>query len=327
MTQNFNGYLLALLAIFLWSFNVIYSKYLAGVFTPFEISFVRWVIPAMLFLPFAYKNIILYRQKILKHWLLILILTLTGLGFQNTFIYYAGYTASAVNMALIGATSPIFLVVFSAMFLHKRITGGQILGVLTAVSGVIVIILNGQLTSLSGMKLSVGDIWMFVAAVAFAVYGVAQKKFPSTLPQFPVFTFMICLSSVIFLPLAAYDFIYHKPVNIHKIDVLILIILGVFNSGIAYIAWNKAIGRIGTVKAGMVYYMIPVFSTIEAYFLLGEKIYAHQIYGMLLVLVGIAISNYHNNKLSFDDISAPLNDKRNVVSVKNNGRQSKRFPL
>ncbi len=297
MTKNFNGYLSALFAIFFWSFNVIYSKYLAGVFTPFEISFIRWAIPAVLFLPFAYKDIMLYRQRILKHWLLILILTLTGLGFQNTFIYYAGYTTSAVNMALINATSPVFLVIFSALFLHKRIGGFQIIGILIAISGVAIIILNGQMTTLRNIKLSAGDVWMFVAAIAFAVYGVAQKKFPADLPQFPAFTFMICLSSVIFLPLAAYDFVYHKPVNIHKIDVLILIILGVFNSGIAYFAWNKAIAQIGTVKAGMVYYMIPVFSTIEAYFLLGERIYAHQIYGIIFVLGGIIISNYNKKTL------------------------------
>lgn len=300
MTQNFNGYLLALLAIFFWSFNVIYSKYLAGVFTPFEISFIRWVIPAILFLPFAYKEIISYRQKILDNWLLILILTLTGLGFQNTFIYYAGHTANAVDMALIGATSPIFLMIFSAVFLHKRISFYQIFGIMIAIAGVAIIIFKTGNETWGHMKLSVGDIWMFIAAITFAVYGVAQKKFPSNLPQFPFFTFMICLSSLIFLPLAAYDFYHSEPVHIRKADVVILIILGVFNSGIAYIAWNRALVLIGTVKAGMIYYLIPVFSAIEAYFLLGEKIFAEQVYGIILVLAGIMISNYNKKMLQPD---------------------------
>ena len=92
MQKNFNGYLFALFAIFFWSFNVIYSKYLSGKLTPFEISFIRWLIPSLLFLPFIGKTVWTYRRKYLKVWPLILAMSFTGLGFQNTFVYYAGHT-------------------------------------------------------------------------------------------------------------------------------------------------------------------------------------------------------------------------------------------
>lgn len=296
MTKNFNGYLFALFAIFFWSFNVIYAKYLADTFTPFEISFVRWIIPALLFLPFTYKSIILYRQIFLKHWFIILILTLTGLGFQNTFVYYAGHTANAVDMALINATSPIFLIIFSAMFLHMRIGFWQIIGILIAVFGVVLVILDGDLTNFSNISLTPGDLWMLSSAILFAIYGVAQKLLPPDVPAMPAFSLMICISSILFLPLAAYDFSNHIPEKITKIDVVILLILGVFNSGLAYVVWNKAIALIGTVKTGTIYYLTPVFSAAEAYLFLNEQIYENQIYGAVLVIFGIFLSNYKKAK-------------------------------
>ncbi len=306
MTKNFNGYLYAISAIFFWSFNVIYSKYLANTFTPFEISFVRWSIPALLFLPFTFKSIIIYRKTFLKHWFIILILTLTGLGFQNTFVYYAGHTANAVDMALINATSPIFLIIFSAIFLHNKIRFPQILGILIAVFGVVIVILDGNLKNIRNFTLSAGDWWMLFSAILFAGYGIAQKMLPPDVPAIPAFSLMICISALMFLPLAAYDFTTHIPAKITKTDILILLILGVFNSGLAYIAWNKALAAIGTVKTGISYYLTPIFSTIEAYFLLNEHIYANQIYGILLVLAGISFSNYKKKKLS-----QPQNYKQN----------------
>lgn len=299
MTKNFNGYLYALAAIFFWSFNVIYSKYLANTFTPFEISFVRWIIPALLFLPFTYKSILTYRKTFIKHWLIILILALTGLGFQNTFVYYAGQTANAVDMALINATSPIFLMILTAVFLHGKIGLFQIIGILIAVLGVVIVILDGNLKNFRNISLSVGDLWMLLSAFLFAIYGVAQKILPPDVPQLPAFSLMICISSILFLPLAAYDFTNHIPDNITKLDILILLILGIFNSGLAYIAWNKAIATIGTVKTGITYYLTPIFTTIEAYFLLNEHIYLNQIYGIILVLTGIGISNYKNKKKTY----------------------------
>lgn len=291
MSKNFNGYLCALFAIFFWSFNVIYSKYLAGIFTPFEISFIRWVVPSIMFLPFCYKDIIKYRKEFIKYLPLIMILALSGLGFQNTFVYYAGHTANAVDMALIGAISPVFLLILSIIFLHHKIAVFEIIGILCALLGVAVVILDGNITDFSQVSLTIGDFWMLIAAFVFAVYSIAEKKLPKNIPQLASFTLMICISSIIFLPLAAYDFAHSFPPHINKTDILILIILAVFNSGIAYLIWNRAIAALGAVKTGTLYYLMPVFSAIEAYFLLDEQIYPPQIYGALLVVIGILLSN------------------------------------
>ena len=37
-------------------------------------------------------------------------------------------------------------------------------------------------------------------------------------------------------------------------------------SVVAYLAWNSAVAKIGSVQTGIVYYTLPLFSGIEAYF-------------------------------------------------------------
>lgn len=72
-------------------------------------------------------------------------------------------------------------------------------------------------------------------------------------------------------------------------DYVIFVYLGVFNSVLAYLAWNSALARLGPTETGIIYYLQPVFSMIGAYIALSSPIYVAQIVGGLLVLSGVVI--------------------------------------
>jgi drug/metabolite transporter (DMT)-like permease len=48
--------------------------------------------------------------------------------------------------------------------------------------------------------------------------------------------------------------------------------VGVFASLVSYYLWNEAITLIGTQKTALIYYLIPVFSGVLAYFFLNQAI-------------------------------------------------------
>lgn len=75
--------------------------------------------------------------------------------------------------------------------------------------------------------------------------------------------------------------------NMEAIEVMLY--LGLFNSVLSYLAWNTALNKIGNVKTGIIYYLLPIFSGIEAYYMLGEQINAAEVYGGILVIGGIAL--------------------------------------
>lgn len=277
------GYSLAVFTVMMWSMNLIYSKYLAGILTPAEISFYRWFIALFLMVPLSFKAVIRDRIKLLKHWKMILLMALSGLGVQNWLIYLAGYTATATNMSLISILGPVFLILMS----RQKLNLWQIGGIVFAIAGVIVIILRGDFSNLADFKFVAGDIYMLGSAFLFAVYALIQRQAPDDVDPTALLTCGILTSAVIFFfPSLPYLNEAHVQ-NISTLVWVILLILGIVNSGLAYLSWDITIKKIGTVDAGTMYYTLPIFAISAAYVLLGEKVYEVQLWGAFLIIIGI----------------------------------------
>lgn len=117
-----NGYVLALVSVFFWSFNVLIAHYLSNQLTPFQIAFGRWFVAALVLLPLTAKSVWNNRKILWTHRKHVFVSALIAVVLQNTIVYQAGRTASVINMALLGTMAPIFLVIFSKIFLHTSIS-------------------------------------------------------------------------------------------------------------------------------------------------------------------------------------------------------------
>ena len=65
---------------------------------------------------------------------------------------------------------------------------------------------------------------------------------------------------------------------------------GVGCSFISFWFWTLAVDRIGPVRAGIVYYSLPVFAAVASVLVLGERIAPAQIAGGVLVIGGILVA-------------------------------------
>ncbi len=295
--DKFNsGYLLALTAIFFWSINIIIASSFATTLEPFEIAFGRWFVASLILVPMAWKDLKSNWNLILRNWPLVLTLAITGIVFDNTLIYYAGETASAIDMGLLDVTGPIFLVLLSRIFLKTPISGQQIFGLAVAVFGVIVIILQGDLTQLSKFKLVSGDLIMLLNTFMFAVYSLLQSKRPPQVSQSALLASTAVTGVIIIIPLLLTTVPAARLASLQPIDYGVFIYLGVCNSVISYLAWNTALAKIGNVKTSIIYYLLPLFSGVEAYLILHEKLYWSQLAGGILVISGIALVSLSGRK-------------------------------
>lgn len=294
--NSFSGYLLALTAIFFWSINIIIASYFATSLEPFEIAFGRWFIACLILVPLAWKDLKANWNLLWRHWPLVLTLAITGIVLDNTLIYYAGRTASAIDMGLLDVTGPIFLVVLSRIFLKTPISGQQILGLAVAVFGVVVIILQGDLTQLSKFKFVSGDFIMLLNTFLFAVYSLLQAKRPPQVSQSAMLASTAVVGVIIIAPFLFSTVSLPKLASLQPIDYGVFIYLGVCNSVISYLAWNTALAKIGNVRTSIIYYLLPLFSGIEAYLVLHEKLYWSQFVGGALVIGGIALVSLSGQK-------------------------------
>ncbi len=276
------GYFMALFTIMIWSLNVIYSRYLANYLTASEISFYRWLIALFVMLPVSARYIKHDWLELLKHWKMIVLMAVSGVGLQNWLIYRAGHTASATDMALIGILGPIILVVISRQKINLR----QLSGLILAVLGVLTVILHGNLSNILAFNFVYGDLYMLGSAFLFAVYSLIQKQAPNNVHPSAMLTCAIIVSVLMFL-FPALPVIWDNSFrSVPFMAWVILLVLGLFNSALAYLSWDIAIKRIGIINTGTLYYTMPIFSIAAAHFLLGEKVFASQIIGAICIISG-----------------------------------------
>ncbi len=291
-------YMLAVLAVFFWSFNVIVGTYFIGVLLPWQIAFIRWFIAALVLVPITFKHIIQYKNVLLKHWQLIFWLSLIGIAISNTCVYYASYTVSAIEMSLFSVTGPVFLIIFSWIFLGISLSLKQQLGLVITLFGLVMVIVHGRLENLLEMRFVTGDLWMLAMASTFGLYSFLMSKKPKELPQLTLLSVTVIVGMILTIPYFIIE-CQANPLTDHNMTptvIGIMLYMGIFNSFLAYLFWNAALDKMGELKVGSLYYLMPIFSTIEAHLILSERIYLSQVFGGIIIIIGILLTNAKRKK-------------------------------
>jgi drug/metabolite transporter (DMT)-like permease len=81
-----------------------------------------------------------------------------------------------------------------------------------------------------------------------------------------------------------------QPLHLHWVGIVAVVILGVFGTGMAFILNYRVIADEGATTATTVGYLLPVVSVLLGAIFLGEQLNARIVIGMLVVLVGIALT-------------------------------------
>ena len=291
MNNQTKGLLFALLATFLWSVNMVIASGVKGHIPPVGLAFWRWTIACIVLAPFALKATIRSYKIVKKHFWFLTITAVLGITIFNTLIYFAGKTTSAVNLSLIAISIPLFIIAISRIIFKEKVSNLKILGILTIISGVLVLITKGSLASLLNINFTIGDLLMLLACFFFACYTLLVRKKPVELDS-KVFLFSIFfIGTLVLLPFYIVEHIYYEKVTLDSKTLLITSYVGIFASLVSYYLWNEAIALIGTSKTALIYYLIPIFSGILAYFFLDQAIEFIQIISMIIIVVGLLITN------------------------------------
>ncbi len=294
--KTVSGYIFAIGATAIWSGNFIIARGLTENISPVSLAFWRWVVAVTVFLPFAIKPLISEWDVIKKNKVYLSITAILGVTIFNTLIYYAGHTTTAMNLSLISITFPIFIVMLSRFIFNELITINKAMGIILVAAGVVLLVTKGDFAKLLKISFAIGDVWMLVAAIIFAVYSILLKQKPENLSiwAFQLSTFILGL--IFLLPFFVFDFVNAPAATFELKTFLSIMYVGVFASLSAFVLWNKAIIIIGPSKSGMVYYTLPLFSGFSAYFFLGENINEIHFLSLFLIVPGILIANYSKEK-------------------------------
>src|SRR4030088_2208312 len=283
-------YLLLSITALCWAGNAIVGRLAAGHIPPVTLSFLRWGIAFLIILPFAWKHLVRDWAAIRGHLGTMIVLSVTGIGAFNTLQYWALEHTQALNTLLLQSAAPLVVALWSLILLGVRLTLAQACGVLLSLAGVLVILLHGDLTTLSNIAFNKGDLIFTVALVIFGLYSVLSLKRPGMHGlSFVAFTFGCGAACLI--PLWIWELFARPVMQLDTANLLTLFYVAVVPSTLAYLCFNRGVQLIGANRAAPFFHVVPVFGSAMAIVFLGERPQLFHIIGFALVLAGVFVAS------------------------------------
>ena len=161
--------LLMTLPPLLWAGNAVVGRLTVGNVPPLTLNFLRWAIAALFLLPLGWR-VLREPRAVMQRWPYLLAIGLLGVGTYNALQYLALVTSTPINVTLIAASLPVWMLAVGAMFHHEHPSRRQLVGAALSVAGVLIVIARGDLAALARVHFVVGDLYVLVAIIAWAFY-------------------------------------------------------------------------------------------------------------------------------------------------------------
>ena len=297
MLQRLTPATAALLTIppLLWAGNAIVGRLVAGYVPPLTLNFLRWVLAFALLLPFAWR-VLRPGGGLWPHWRRYAVLGLLGVGLYNSFQYLALQTSTPINVTLVASSLPIWMMAVGRLFFGAAVTRRQMGGAFLSMVGVACVLSHGQWSQLLTLRLVPGDIFVLMAAVAWAFYSwmLMRTNAPAGIrADWAGFLLAQMVFGLLWSgTFAAAEWQWSAPV-IHWTPAVVaaLLYVAVFPSIVAYRSWALGVQRVGPNIAGFFNNLTPLFAALMSAAFLGEAPQLYHVLAFALIVGGIVLSS------------------------------------
>jgi drug/metabolite transporter (DMT)-like permease len=274
-------------AALLWSGNFIAGRALREDIDPLALNLLRWTLCLALFAPWVGAKAWRSRRVVAREWRLLLALGATGIAGFHSLTYLALASTSAINALLMLSLTPSAILVGAALAGGAPPTRTQWAGTFVSLLGAGVLLTRGNPTLLLDLAARRGDLWMLAAVPLWAVYSLLLRRRPADLPPDVALAASIVPALALLLPAALLTMSAAPVLSPRTLGALAYI--AVFASLIAFLLWSHGVDVLGPERAGPFVHLMPVFGTVLAVVMLGERVEPAQWAGGLCVLAGIAL--------------------------------------
>ncbi len=208
----------------------------------------------------------------------------------STFIFEAKALelTSASQAGLITAMLPLLVALGATLFLKERVSRQTLIGFIIAIGGASWLSLAGE-KSVSAPNPLLGNFLEFMAMVAATGYTLSIKHLSSRYSPIFLTAFQSWVGALFFSMFLLHPDI-SLPTRIFPMPALAVLYLGSFVTLGAYLAYNYGVSKIPASKASAFVNLIPVFTVILGFIVLGERFSLSQYAAAVLVLCGVYVS-------------------------------------
>jgi drug/metabolite transporter (DMT)-like permease len=272
------------LAVTLWSIGGLFIKWTSV--SGYEVNLGRCFFAAI-------TIALLTRFKALKFDRFTIFAALFYVG-ALSFFALANKKTTAANAIFLQYTAPIYILVFAPFVLKEKFRLPDLITVVVCLLGMILFFVDTAPTGdLSAESQFIGNILGLLSGVSLGGY-ILLLRHPKAFNQNPA-------SSVfygnIFACLVMLPFVLPDPSPWTGNDLLAVIILGVFQIGLAYylFTWGVAHG-VRSLDASIIGFIEPLLNPIWVFLFLGEKPSNWAILGGLIIICAILLHTLRNSR-------------------------------
>ncbi len=275
----------------LFASNLVVGRAAVATVEPFTLAFWRWLIATLIMLPIVAGSLRRYAVDLVRLVPLLLVLGVLGMVICGAGVYVGLRHTTATNGILIYTTSPAFIVLFEMILGRRPFSVLQFAGIALATFGIAVIVLHGDIASVTRLSFNPGDISILAAAIAWAVYSILlHDRRLQALPGRVLFA-AVALSGTLVLTLPwLFEGARHGYVPETTSGWASVAALAAMPSVLAFLAYQWLVREVGTMRTGMALYFMPIVGVGLAAIFLGEQLHAYHLVGTLTTIGGVALA-------------------------------------
>ncbi|MFK9093386.1 DMT family transporter [Bacillus salipaludis] len=284
-----------LLVTLIWGTTFILVQNAIDFLPPFAFNGIRFFIAALLLI----LCLLVFERKQLKQ----LNLKIIGSGVFIGFWLFLGYVTQTIGLlytttskaGFITGLNVVLVPLFSMFLLKQYPTKSAIIGVLTATIGLFL------LTMTDVSALNIGDGFVLICAISFAMHIILTGKFSSKYPTLLLTAIQILTVGILSI---GSSFIFEDWKKSLRMDILFsqdviiaLVITSVFATAIAFFIQTNFQKYTTATRVALIFAMEPVFAAIVGYFWAHERLSISALLGCSLIFMGMVFAELPANKI------------------------------
>jgi drug/metabolite transporter (DMT)-like permease len=282
-------HLLMLLATFCWAANIIAAKEALTGFSAMALAALRIAGAALLFaLLFLARGKPLGFRLTRRHWLVMILLALSGVTFNQIFFIGGLARTSVAHAGLIVAIGPVMVLVLSCLMRLEALTVPKFVGMLISFGGVAILTTGKAAQGASGHW--AGDLVLLAGSAVFAYYTILVKEVADQYDALTLNVLAFGTGALLMIPFGTWWVLEVRWATIPSHAWWGLAYMVVFGSVLPYLLFAIAMTELTAARVAAFSYVQPVIATGLGIWLLAEKLTLKIILGGILILSGVYLT-------------------------------------
>lgn len=198
---------------------------------------------------------------------------------------------AAANASLLYALTPVWTAVLSRLLHRERFPRTKIIGILSAVTGVVFVLVEKDFAF--GPQHSLGNLLLLCASLTWALFTVLSQYYALHYGALPTTALSMLIGGILSLPLW---YVLGAPLQLEQLTLTLwaeLLYMGTVTSVLGYALWLIPLRYLELSRVAIFATLQPVLTTAAAIPLFGFTPTAPFLLGALLILTGVVLTQRH----------------------------------